>query len=279
MILESLLVLAVLAVILVFFYKQGVREFRILQVDSIDKAQQLLNERSPIVVLPAPTAQNLWTRADLDARPSLAKSAFNGLPLKEAIQKPSFTLKTETAEMLAEKSGVSIWANQHLLPAFKTGSWWTPCLTARTEVAIGAQGLRQTYGYTTLLMATENAIQVSLLNESSNPYLPDGWEGKRLAKMTRDDAPFLPQIKFVDVIVRPGSALLIPPHWKVCWENLDPKETALTVLIEIHHPVSRALYNMMRRQQRRAQKSQSQQQLVSHLPHPRGNVLHPRLLQ
>lgn len=276
MILESLLVLTVLAVILVFFYKQAIREFRILQVDSIDKAQPLLSERCPVVVLPAPTAQALWTRADLDARPSLAKSSFNGVPLKEAIERQSFPLKTETAETLAEKSGVSIWATQHLLPAFKTGSWWTPCLTARTEVAIGAQGLRQTYGYTTLLMATENAIQVSLLNESSNPYLPEVWEGKRLSKLTRDDAPFLPQIKFVDVIVRPGSALLIPPHWKVCWENLEPKETALVVLVEIHHPVSKALYNMMRRQQLRAQRQSVPQ--VAHPRHLRDRD-RPRLLQ
>lgn len=277
MILESLLVLTVLAVILVFFYKQAIREFRILQVDSIDKAQPLLSERCPVVVLPAPTTQALWTRADLDARPSLAKSSFNGVPLKEAIKRQSFPLRTETAETLAEKSGVSIWVNQHLLPAFKTGSWWTPCLTARTEVAIGAQGLRQTYGYTTLLMATENAIQVSLLNESSNPYLPEVWEGKRLAKLTRDDAPFLPQIKFVDVIVRPGSALLIPPHWKICWENLEPKETALVVLVEIHHPVSKALYNMMRRQQLRAQRESSPQ--VVHPPRLRDYGHRPRLLQ
>lgn len=268
MLLESLLVLTVLAVILIFFYKQAIREFRILQVDSIDKAQPLLSERCPVVVLPAPTAQALWTHADLNARPSLANSGFNGLPLKEAIKRPAFPLKTETAESLADKSGVSIWVNQHLLPAFKTGSWWTPCLTARTEVAIGAQGLRQTAGYTTLLMATENAIQVSLLNESSNPYLPEGWEGKRLSKLTRDDAPFLPQINFVDVIIRPGSALLIPPHWKVCWENLEPKETALAVLVEIHHPVSRALYNMMRRQQLRAQKMAAPPQGV-HRPHLR----------
>jgi hypothetical protein len=274
MLLESLLVLTVLAVILIFFYKQAIREFRILQVDSLDKAQPLLSERSPVVVLPAPTAQNLWTLKDLEARPTLGASLFNGVPLKEAVKKQSFSLRPDSAEALAEKLGLTIWANQVLLPAFKTASWWTPCLTARTEVAIGAQGLRQTYGYTTLLMATENAIQVSLLNESSNPYLPEAWQGKRLAKMTRDDAPFLPQIQFVDVIVRPGSALLVPPHWKVCWENLDPKSPALTVWIEIHHPVSRILYNGVRRQQMRAEKAAAPSP-PRHLPHAGGR----RLLQ
>lgn len=281
MILESLLVLTVLAVILVFFYKQAIREYRILQVDSIDKAQPLLSERCPTVVLPAPTAQNLWTSKDLKARPTLSNTPFNGVPLKDAIKKQSFPLRTDVAEALAQKSGIAIWVNQHLLPAFKTGSWWTPCLTARSEVAIGAQGLRQTFGYTTVLMATEHAIQVSLLNESSNPYLPEMWEGKRLARLTRDDAPFLPQIQFVDVIVRPGSALLIPPHWKVCWENLDPKEPALTVLVEIHHPVSRALYSFVRsRKERAARKKAAVLALPAAAPPPRHRASgHPRLLQ
>jgi len=52
MILESFLVLGVIGIILIFFYKQAVKEFRILQTDSFEKAMTLLFERSPIVVLP-----------------------------------------------------------------------------------------------------------------------------------------------------------------------------------------------------------------------------------
>jgi hypothetical protein len=235
---ESLLVLAVLAVILVFFYRQAVKEFQILQTDSLDKAQGLLSERSPVVLLPAPTPQNLWTHTDLKQRPTLAKTSINGIPLRDALQRQTFSMRPDSAEALAKQVGITVWADQVLLPAFKTASWWTPMLLSRTEVAIGSQGLRQTYAYTTLLMATEGDLQVSLLNESSNPYLPAKWMGKRLSKMTRDDAPLLSQIQFVDVIVRPGSALLIPPHWKVCWESKSSSTPALAVWMELHHPVS-----------------------------------------
>jgi hypothetical protein len=239
MIFETLLVSGILVVILLFFYKQAVNEFRISQTDSLEKAMPLLQERCPIVVLPAPQPQNLWTRTDIQQRPTLASTPVNGKPLKDALTATAFPLKKVTAEALAEKVGLPVWVKQTLLPIYKDATWWGPLATARTEVTIGAQGLRQTYAYSTLLYATEGALAVSLLNETADPYLPKQWLGKRLRKMTRDDAPLLAQIQYVDVIVRPGSALLIPPHWKVCWETHEAKESALAVWTEVHHPVSR----------------------------------------
>jgi hypothetical protein len=239
MILEAFLVLGIVFLILLFFYKQAVQEFRILQTDSLDKAMGLLAERSPIVVLPAPLTQQLWTRADIQQRPTLAATPVNGKTLAEAIKQESYPLKPQTAETLAQQIGLPVWIRQTLLPTFTGATWWGPITTTRTEVTIGAQGLRQTYGYSTALFATDGALAVSLLNESADPYLPPSWKGKRVSKMTRDDAPLLAQIQYVDVIVRPGSALLIPPHWKACWETYDSKEPALAVWTEFHHPLSR----------------------------------------
>lgn len=257
MILESFLVLGVIGIILLFFYKQAVKEFRILQIDSLEKAMAILYERCPIVVLPAPQPNQLWTRAELQQRPTLqqvsVRSGTNSLTLKQALQIPSLQLKPEDAERLAGQIGLPIWVQTTLAPVFTTSAWWTPCLRARTEVAIGAQGLRQTYGYSTVLLATEGALSVSLLNESSDAYLPVNWQGVRVSKLTRDEAPLLNQIQYIDVIVRPGSALLIPPHWKVCWETHKEKDEktepkpALAVWIEFHHPVSRFVRSVANR--------------------------------
>ena len=239
MIVESFLILGVIGIILIFFYKQAVQEFRILQTEDLEKAMALLQERCPIVVLPAQTPQQLWTRGDIDQRPTLKTTAMNGMTLGEMVKHESVILPPKKAEALAKQVGLPVWMKQTLLPIFKQSSWWTSLLTARTEVAIGAQGLRPTYGYCTVLMATDGEIQVSLLNESSEIYLPQKWLGKRVSKLTRDDAPLLAQIEYIDVIVRPGSALLIPPHWKVCWENMDVKKPSLAVWTEIHHPLSK----------------------------------------
>ena len=239
MIPELLLVAGVVAVILLFFYKQAVNEFRISQTDSLEKAMPLLQERCPIVVLPAPQPQNLWTRADIQQRPTLASTPINGKSLKDILTTAAYPMKKAAAESLAEKVGLPVWIQQTILPVYKESVWWSPLATVRTEATIGAQGLRQTYAYSTLLFATDGALVVSLLNESSDPYLPKQWLGKRLQKLTRDDAPLLSQIQYIDVILRPGSALLIPPHWKVCWETHESKESALAVWFEVHHPVSR----------------------------------------
>jgi len=239
MILESFLVLGVIGIILVFFYRQAVQEFRILQTDSLEKAMSLLYERWPIVVLPIQEPPPLWTRSDIEQHPSLQQLPVNGVPLSQAIQQENVSLQSDLAESIATQVGLPIWIKQSYLPMYKQTSWWTPLLSCRTEVAIGAQGLRQTYAYNTMLLVTDGALSVSLVNESADAYLPSKWRGKRISKLTRDDAPLLHQIQYIDVIVRPRSALLIPPHWKICWEtHKESPKPSLALWIELHHPLS-----------------------------------------
>ena len=238
MILESFLVLGVIGIILVFFYRQAVQEFRILQTDSLEKATGLFYERCPIVVLPSPTPGQLWTREEMKQRPTLQQLSIHGNPLSKALQFETTVLTNEQAESIAEQVGLPVWVKQTLLPQIQQTSWWTPILWQRTEVAIGSQGLRQTYGYSTALFITEGVAAVSLLNEASNIYLPKQWKGKRVTKLTRDEAPLLHQIQYIDVILRPGSMLLIPPHWKVCWETQKDSKPVLAVWAEFHHPLS-----------------------------------------
>ena len=231
MIIEIIVILTVIIGILFFFYRQAVKEFRILQTDSLDKSILLLNERCPIVIYPFPKPMDLWTGKDLQQRPALKNQ------IQKYLTKKSSWLDPKTSQTIANQVGFPIWVQQTILPAFKN-LWWGPILWSQTRVAIGAQGLRPTFGFCTIIIATEGTLHVSLLNESADAYLPKQWLGKRLSKLTRDDAPLLAQIQFVDVIVRPGSALLIPPHWKICWENIEKKSHTLAVWIDIHHPVS-----------------------------------------
>jgi hypothetical protein len=244
MILEAVLVFGLIVLILIFFYKQAVQEFRILQTESLEKAMGLLGERTPIVVMPSPQPQQLWTRADIQQRPTLGQQLIQGKPLNTLIHLESVSLKDTNAEQLANLIGLPVWIRETITPTIKTSVWWGPILSCRTETLIGAQGLKQTFGYVSCLFVTEGAIQVSLLNETADPYLPAKWKGKRLSKMTRDDAPLLAQIKYVDVIVRPGSMLLLPPHWKVCWETYQSEKPALAVWTEYNHPISKFSYKI-----------------------------------
>ena len=239
MLLETCLVIGLIGIILICFYKQAVQEFRILQTVSLEKEMPLLHERCPIVVLPSPQPQHLWTRSDCAQRPTLSAQVYNGIQLNKLLSYESVSLRPESGEKLAAQIGLSVWIQQTIVQQFKQSVWWGPMMSCRTEAMIGAQGFRQTYAYSTFLMATEGALSVSLLNSASDSYLPPKWKGKRLSKLTRDDAPLLAQIQYIDVIVRPGSALLIPAHWKVCWESYEEPNPALAVWVELHHPVSK----------------------------------------
>ena len=241
MFLESILILMIVGVILVFFYRQAVQEFNILQVESIEKVIPLIQERCPIVVYPYESNLKLWSRQDLQQRPTIFNTPYAGQPLEIQLKQESVITKSQDSRTLADQVGLNVWIKEEFLKAFKEHLWYSPLLTTRAEALIGAQGLRQTYAYTTALVCTEGALSVSLLTEASDKYLPQQWLNKRLKTLKKDDTPHLEKIQYIDVVVRPGSLLLIPPHWKVCWENLDsPAPTAaLAVWIEVHHPVSR----------------------------------------
>jgi hypothetical protein len=215
-----------------------VKEFRILQTESFDKSIVLLYERCPIVVYPSPIL-DLWTQKDLKQRPSLKKE------IQPYFKKP---IEYKKSQELAKQIGIPVWVNQTILPSFKS-LWWSPLLWTQSSISIGSQGLKPTHAFYTIIMVTEGEIHVSLLNESADAYLPKQWLGKRLSKLSRDDAPLLGQIQFIDVVVRPGSALLVPPHWKVCWESI--KEPAFCIWIDVHHPISFIVQNTFYRKNTR----------------------------
>ena len=243
MLLESILIIFVILLIFVFFYKQSNHDFNILQVESLPKAISVLGERSPTVVYPFEVHIALWTRQDLLKRPSILQlplqntsldALVNGTPANQQI-----SLSRSDAESLAEVVGITLIVQNEIFQTFRDSFWWSPLLSLRTEALIGPQGLRTTYAYCTLIFATEGSILVSLLNGASEQYLPSLWKGKRLKTLTRDEAPHLEKIQYVDVIVRPGSLLMVPPHWKVSWEGYETSVSPLTIFTEIHHPVSR----------------------------------------
>ena len=249
MVLEIVLVILLIATILVFFYRQAVQEFRIVQTDSFEKVPGLLHERCPIVVHPFTNPLDLWTYKDIEQRKKLSNIpiqreehgpiALGSLMTKKNVYIP---LSKETNRSLAEQVGLDVWVKHEVLPVFSQSTIFGSLYTITTEARIGSQGLEQTYAHATILLATEGTLHVSLLTESSEPFLPKPWLNQRLSKMTRDDTPLIGQIQTVEVIVRPGTALVIPPHWRICWD--DEGQPSLAVLIELHHPVSRIVQHI-----------------------------------
>ena len=113
---------------------------------------------------------------------------------------------------------------------------------------MGIQGLQKTHGVATFLIATEGTAVVTLLNEQADPYLPQFWRNKRLSTMTRDDAPLIGQIQCIDVILRPGSCLVLPPHWRYCVEEKAEDIRPVCLLkVVVQHPISRFVERVERK--------------------------------
>jgi hypothetical protein len=256
MILEGILILLLLATILLFFYRQAVKEFRISQTEAFEKVPQLLSERCPIVVYPFSPPRELWTYEDIQHRSGIfsipiqvSPSEQDLVPLGNVIdQKTSTTfIQSKYSELIAHDVGLDIWVNHTLLPVFKQ-TMMAPLYSVVTQIRVGPQGLEQTYAYATVIIPTEGTLRVSLLTESADPFLPKVWNGKRLSQMTRDDTPFIGQIQTVEVIVRTGSALVVPAHWKVCWDDdTDNTKLSLAIWAEFHHPVSKFVKHIAKR--------------------------------
>lgn len=248
MFLETVLLSLIILIILVFLFRQAVDEFQILQTDDVTKVPTLLQERLPIVIHPFTPPESLWSRPIVQQRPKISKIRVGkekgqtlGPMLKQG--KP-FSLVQPDAQSrdLAAQLGMDVWAVRQLLPHFHAAHFWGFLIKSSPLCFVGPQGLRPTTAYASLLFPTEGTLRVSLLHESSDAYLPHQWRGRQLSTMTRDDSPLIGEIQTVEVIVRSGSALVIPPHWRLCWTDdlaKDVPTPSLSVLVEFHHPVSK----------------------------------------
>ncbi len=148
--LEIVLILLVLFLILTFFYKQAVCEFRINQMEWSQKGEltSLLSEKVPLVVRSLPSA-TFWTRDDVLARP-----CFQNIPIfRETTLVDWITTanadsvcpwKYPQAETVAQASGIQVWAQKWVNPAVihPLLKWW---MTPRYHCRADIMGLRKTF--------------------------------------------------------------------------------------------------------------------------------------
>ena len=183
--------------ILTFFYKQAVCEFRINQIEwsQVENLSTLLTENVPVVIRSIPSA-TFWTHEDV-----LARSCFKDIPI---FQETSLTdwissstpdsicpWKYQQAETIANVSGINIWANKWINPHITRFKFW--------------------------MFPKYNC-----------------WAGN----ITKD-TPFVADLKFIDIILRPGNCIFMPAHWFVSWTTTPTSnKTPMVCTISYHTPIS-----------------------------------------
>ena len=244
--LEVVLIFGVMLLILTFFYKQAVCEFRINQLEwaQKDQVRPLLEESIPLVIRGIPPL-TCWSRSDVEARDDYAAlSLFQEMNLVEWIQ--SATEESgcpwlfKQAEQIAAVSGLSVWASKTIHPVILSRfrkAWWYP----RYHCWAGKMGLQRTYAVWTCILPVDGEIIVSIMPETVESALPANWAGCVPSELTAKDTPFLADVKFMDIVLRPGTALMMPAHWFVSWVS-KPVESKPAVpmvcTISYHSPIS-----------------------------------------
>lgn len=154
--------------------------------------------------------------------------------------------KHSHAEQLARVSGVGVWASKWVNPSVLSYQrfWTIPAY----HCWAGNKGLHKTMAWT-FLFATEGELHVTIMPESMEPFLPAEWRHLFPANITEKDTPFLKDLKYIDIILRPGTALFMPPHWFMSWiqaetEQTDTTPLAMACTISYHTPISYMAFHL-----------------------------------
>lgn len=244
--LELLFIVGVIWIILTCFYKQAIHEFRINQLEwphVTDTLSELMRERTPLILRGTPSMQ-LWTREDVRARPIYASlPIFQEVSLVDWIHTAPPTSpcpwNEPIAEQIARVSGLSVWAEKNMHTAVLSHPLTRLWIRPSYGCWAGERGLFRTFAQWTLLLPVDGAIRVTILPESMETYLPPHWRGGHPERWSRSDTPFVGELKYIDVIVRPGTCLMMPPHWYVSWTGHESSSLPMVCVMSYHSPVSR----------------------------------------
>ena len=244
--LELVLIGLIGIAILIFFHKQGDCEFKINQIGWLeqDKIVSLLAERVPLVLQNVPSVA-FWTQQDCMMRPCYGDVPVFadkelGTWLVETDGSTACPWSSEHATMLGAISGLGLWTERELNPLVHRPSilsfWYQP----EVSCWAGSRGLWRLNARWTCLFVTEGAIQVSLLPGTCVKALPPQWHNLHPGQLTVYDTPFVADLKFMDIVLRPGHMLLMPSHWLLSWCSLAASTVCpMVCCIEYHTPISR----------------------------------------
>lgn len=248
--LEIFLIISVIFLILTFFYKQAICEFRINQIEwSQNKnIQPLLQEKIPLVIRDIPSA-TFWTIDDVNTRSIYSNiPIFQDSSLIQWINNSSNNLlcpwKYQQAEQIAKVSSISVWASKWLNPLIINPFmklWINPSYYCWS----GNVGLQKTYATWNCIFPVDGEIIVSIMPENLESFLPANWVGCIPSELTNRDTPFINDVKFIDIILRPGNCLFMPAHWFWSWKSHGSSEIIpMTCTIAYHTPISYIAWKM-----------------------------------
>ena len=250
MLIELLVFFIILCIIIFLFYRQRRSDLEILQLEQSqinEQLSELLEELQPVVIRGTAPPKGL-TRESLRKIPRLATFAVGGQPLADILDKPEMlhgasgapTLSYEGREQLAKELAIPVWADRTWLPILSQSTWLGQVIGCmRTEAVLGGLGMIRVTAKYTCIMATEGTYTLSIVSRESESFLPHDWQYRYPATLTINDTPLVADLKYLDIVLRPGTTVCLPPHCIVSMEPVKESSAFFALaIVEYHEPVT-----------------------------------------
>ena len=233
---EWIVILLIIFCIIVWHYTQSTSKYSLSQIKEPQipiSLTTLWEEKNPIIVSEV-KSRRIWSSDALKqtrfwgAQPIWQQYETN----PPSVQTVERTLQTTWAEIL----GISRIHSETILRWFDLSPM---VFSTRTEAHIGPEGLRQLYGWATAIECSDGGARCILLHSGQKSRLPPGWQNLRWSEATVAHHPLWTQVQNIEVILRPGTVLLVPSHWLVAIEPLEQEKPFWWTRTDLHHPISK----------------------------------------
>ncbi len=235
-----ILIICILFFLGAVFYKQTIQEYKLNQIEwsQADRLGELLEEGTPFVLRSTPICP-VWTAADVRQRAEFKELADWVAAAGADAQMP---WHEHMASIYGRKALLEPWLDEIWTPVLPRIRSYIPFLFPRDiQVWAGGRGLYTQRAAWTLLFPTDGSVVVTMMSTKEDKYMPAAWQGRFADSFTVADSPYVTQLKFLDVKLRPGTALFIPAHWKVSWAATPApaEKMPFVCLIGLHTPISK----------------------------------------
>lgn len=251
MILELLFVILLIVAISVVAYRGAVHEFQILQKDygnQIDWSSHLA-EQLPLIVRNLPkhwlgpwtaqqTSHKSWVVFVKDGNGKKYRTSWtNWLQSSPENLPPQPVNKHDLANVARLQYTLENWTAEN----FRRWSW-IPVSVPKPFVfrSHEVEGIRKTTAEFTAIVSTDGEpLELWLAHEGAVPssvandlIQNDPWI------QTTATIPWIGEVKFIEIRLRPGNAILVPKHWYIAIRNTGTQH-AWFWTGEFHTPISR----------------------------------------
>jgi hypothetical protein len=251
MVLELLFLALLVGVVCAFVYRGAVHEFQILQKDFDEENNwsELLSEELPLVIRGIPKSWlGAWSERLTGKKSWQIMIKQDGRRFKTTwanwLASPSPKPQPMNLDEICGVARLQYNFSNWTADGFRRWSW-LPVGAPKPRVfnAGDFSGVQKLTAEFTAITSTDGApLELWVAHEGAIPAnVSTDLIGKNPWTQTTEDIPWIGEVKYIEIKLRPGNAIVVPKHWWLAIRptSADDAAAAWFWIGEFHTPVSR----------------------------------------